>query len=91
MAYLESQLDYSGAYDVIIPDISEENLIDYESDKRFSAAGVLYRGGTISGYGSEIFHFGALSDTAVDLYHFTTDKGRYPERSGEITAYRSFF
>ena len=91
VAYLESQLDYSGFYDVIIPDISEENLIDYESDERFSAAGVLYRGGTITSYGSEIFHFGALSDSAVDLYHFTTDKGRYPERSGEITAYRSFF
>lgn len=90
-AYLEGQLDYSGAYDVIIPDISEESLRNYESDKRFSAAGILYRGGTITTYGSEIFYFGALSDTAVDLYHFTTDKGRYPERSGEITAYRSFF
>ncbi|MDE7223073.1 MAG: ABC transporter permease, partial [Acetatifactor sp.] len=91
MAYLESQLDYSGAYDIIIPDISNENLNDYVGDERFSAAGILYRGGTITTFGSEVFYFGALSNTAVDLYHFTTDKGRYPERSGEITAYRSFF
>ena len=91
VAYLEGQLDYSGAYDVIIPDISEENLNNYESDERFSAAGVLYRGGTITTYGGKSFHFGALSDSAVDLYHFTTGAGRYPERSGEITAIRSFF
>ena len=91
VANLESQLDSSGSYDVIIPNISTENLGIYESDSRFSAAGVLYRGGTITTYGSESFCFGALSDTAVDLYHFTPEKGRYPESSGEITAYRSFF
>lgn len=90
-ANLERQLDASGYYDVIIPDISVEDLNDYKEDKRFSAVGILYRGGTITHYGSEIFHFGALSDSAIDLYHFTPGAGRYPRESGEITAYRSFF
>ena len=91
VANLENQLDGSGYYDIIIPNISAENLNNYENDMRFSAVGVLYRGGTVVSYGSEIFYFGALSDSAVDLYHFTPDQGRYPESSGEITAYRSFF
>ena len=91
VANLEIQLDGGGSYDVIIPNTSAENLSYYENDSRFSAAGVLYRGGTITTYGSESFYFGALSDTAIDLYHFTPEKGRYPENSGEITAYRSFF
>lgn len=91
VANLENALDVGGNYDVILPDISAENLDNYENDRRFSATGVLYRGGTINGYGSENFYFGALSDSAVDLYHFTAGSGRYPEKSGEITAYRSFF
>lgn len=92
VAYLESQLDIGGNYDVIFPKIAENWLAYYKNDDRFSAAGTLYRSGKIfSPTGTEFF-FGALdNNTAVDLYHSTPETGRYPQKSGEITACHSFF
>lgn len=84
-------LDYSGYYDILFIDISEENFDKYLNDDRFSETGVLYRSGTITTAGGTEFVFGALSETGVGLYHFSAEKGRYPQSSGEITAYRRFF
>ena len=91
VANLEAQLDISGNYDVIFPNIAENWLAYYKNDDRFSSMGTLYRSGKIfSSTGTE-FCFGALDNTAVDLYHSTPSEGRYPQKSCEITACRSFF
>ncbi|MCH5197031.1 MAG: ABC transporter permease [Oscillospiraceae bacterium] len=87
----ENQLDLGGYYDVIIPDISEDKLAEFESDSRFSDTGILFRGGSIYSSGGREFLFGALSEGGERLYHLSTIEGGYPEKSGEITAYRSFF
>ena len=84
-------LDYSGDYDFHIIDISKDELERYQNDERFTETGVLYRGGTIKASGSTEFVYGALTESAVPLYHFTLEDGRYPENSGEITATRTFF
>lgn len=91
VAYLESQLDLSGNYDVIFPKIAADWLSYYKNDDRFSAAGTLYRSGKIISPTGTEFCFGALDDPAIDLYHSTPEDGRYPQKSGEITACRSFF
>lgn len=90
-AYFESQLDLSGNYDVIFPNIDADQLELYKNDERFSAAGSLYRSGKIFSSNGREFYYGALDEPAIDLYHFTPVKGRYPQKSGEITACRSFF
>ena len=82
--------DYSGYYDLHIINISENNLERYQNDDRFTETGIMYRGGvTIPSGGSE-FVYGALSDSAIPLYHYTLEDGRYPRQSGEIAAYRTF-
>lgn len=91
VAYYESQLDISGSYDVILPDIVAGQIAYYINDNRFSDIGTLYRGGTVSSPNGTEFCFGALDGPATGLYHSTPEEGRYPEKSGEITAYRSFF
>ena len=84
-------LDYSGNYDLHIIDISKSELERYQNDERFTETGVLYRGGTTVSTGDTEFVYGALTESAIPLYHFTLEDGRYPQSSGEIAAYRTFF
>ena len=91
VAYLESLLDISGAYDIQFVDVSPETLAAYQTDARFSTVGTLYRGGSVFSLNGKEFCYGALDDSAVALYHSTPSEGRYPQKSGEITACRSFF
>lgn len=91
VANLESQLDISGNYDVLLPDVSQDMLARYQKDERFSASGVLYRGGSVFSSNGMEFCYGSLDESAIDLYHSTPAEGRYPQKSGEITACRSFF
>ena len=89
---MEEQLDYSGNYDIIVPDITNEKIEKIKSDDRFALSGVIYRGGIVKAVGDVSFVFGALKDeSSQDLYHFSTTSGRYPKQSGEIAAYRRFF
>lgn len=91
VANLESQLDISGNFDVLFPDVATKDIAKYQNDARFSITGILYRSGSVFSSNGVEFCYGALDDLAIDLYHSTPLEGRYPQKSGEITACRSFF
>ena len=91
VANLESQLDISGNYDLLLPDATAETLTKYQNDGRLSETGILYRGGLVFSSDGREFCYGALENSAIDLYHSTPSEGRYPQNKGEITACRSFF
>ena len=92
VAWLEREyLDFGGYFDLMIIDISEENLNLYADDKRFTDTGIMYRGGITIPSGGAEFVYGALSESAIPLYHYTLEDGKYPQNNGEIAAYRTFF
>ena len=90
VAFFEIGRDAIGDFDLLLANTSEENLERYQFDERFSETGILYRGGTAASSGAAEYIFGALSENAESLYYFTPEAGRYPQKSGEITATRTF-
>ena len=90
MATVERLLDKTGNYDLLFIDASEEILSRYRNDGRFSETGILYRSGNVSVPGGMEAVYGGISSGAEGIFHFTLEDGRYPQKSGEIAAYRTF-
>ncbi|MCH5207171.1 MAG: FtsX-like permease family protein, partial [Oscillospiraceae bacterium] len=90
LAELERWLDETGNYDLLFIDASEELLSRYQNDGRFSETGLLYRSGNVSVPDGMEAVYGGISSGAEGIFHFTLEDGRYPRKSGEIAAYRTF-
>ena len=84
----ENLLDSWGAYNFLIPQISQEDYEKYEHFDEFEKIGALGIGGECKGKTNNSFIAGTLDETGRELYHYPCREGDYPQNPDEIVASR---
>lgn len=90
---IEEILDFTGNYDIVVPDLTEPELKTLEGDKDIAEIGQIWNGGVCENSQGTRMRYGAMEDEAAAvLYHFSPEKGgRYPLKKGEIAGYKTAF
>jgi len=86
-------INAAGEYDIIIPSADEDIIAAVNESPSVYETGIVLNGGMCATNGSAAKSFGSLPDgKTARLFHFIpTLGGRYPEKQGEITGYKSSF
>ena len=90
---VEKKLDQTGDYDLLLPDMTKEDMKFIQEYSKIDQYAYIYNGGRCHTEGNDSTLFGTIDgEKAQKLFHYEPELGgRYPDKSGEITGYKSTF
>jgi putative ABC transport system permease protein len=91
LAGYKETFNYSGDYDYLLYNLTDEQYTEYVNSDLFSEVGTMMNLGEFESPNGIVFNAGSLDKNGESLYSIPVETGHYPLNENEITASRSVF